>query len=718
MNFLPDVYVPCEVCQGARYNRETLEVHYKGKTVADVLDMPIEEAAEFFAAIPAIARHLRTLVEVGLGYVRLGQPATTLSGGEAQRVKLASELQKRSNGRTVYVLDEPTTGLHFEDIRKLLLVLQGLVDKGNSVIVIEHNLDVIKSADWIIDMGPEGGFRRRHGRRRGHAGVRRDRAGEPHRPLPRPDPRPGFGHRRGGPEATEPQEGQLSTLTVAGAGGAGGPPSVARDARPEPRRPPARWGPASPGELVHPELGLRVGVVPPGRAPHDPAGVRAGSLVATAGPQAGSGVGGALPVVPVGQHRRGGPPDIGRDLDLAGRRQAALVPQFLQPAQGGRPVRRVLPGPSVHRSSCLRGRSVAGRRQRPLRSSTGSTVLSVVERMIEHVARGGAPEVAADAAVSVSPPAGWASGPLGRVQAADRELSRQTALRARALAEFAATRPASVDRPQGQRGAMSAERWAARPEVLRDVSEWAAQEVVIALSITQQTAEARLERALTLVHRLPATLDALEAGALHPGHLWPLLEHVAPIADARLRREIEADLLAWMAGRVTTPAQLGDKTRRMVLARDARTAVRRLAAAIRERGVHLRPERTPGMAALTVVLTMPEALALHRALGAYADAVDDAPGEGADRRTRGQKLVDCLLDLVLRPGETDLPPVQVLLTVVASLGTLLGGDQPGEVDGQVVPAEMVRHLLRALAGRGHGRLRGPARRTCGSGFRR
>jgi excinuclease ABC subunit A len=159
MNFLPDVYVPCEVCHGARYNRETLEVHYKSKTVADILDMPIEEAAEFFAAIPAIARHLTTLNEVGLGYVRLGQPAPTLSGGEAQRVKLASELQKRSTGRTVYVLDEPTTGLHFEDIRKLLGVLGSLVDKGNSVLVIEHNLDVIKTADWIVDLGPDGGRR-------------------------------------------------------------------------------------------------------------------------------------------------------------------------------------------------------------------------------------------------------------------------------------------------------------------------------------------------------------------------------------------------------------------------------------------------------------------------------------------------------------------------------------------------------------------------------
>ncbi|MEU8271082.1 excinuclease ABC subunit UvrA [Sphaerisporangium sp. NPDC049002] len=159
MNFLPDVYVPCEVCHGARYNRETLEVHYKGKTISEVLDMSIEEALAFFDAIPAIKRHLKTLNDVGLGYVRLGQPATTLSGGEAQRVKLASELQRRSTGRTVYVLDEPTTGLHFEDIRKLLGVLGRLVDSGNTVIVIEHNLDVIKTADWVIDMGPEGGSR-------------------------------------------------------------------------------------------------------------------------------------------------------------------------------------------------------------------------------------------------------------------------------------------------------------------------------------------------------------------------------------------------------------------------------------------------------------------------------------------------------------------------------------------------------------------------------
>ena len=157
MNFLPDVYVDCEVCHGRRYNRETLQVRYKGKNIAEVLDMPIAEAAEFFEPISSIHRFLQTLVDVGLGYVRLGQSATTLSGGEAQRVKLATELQKRSNGRSIYVLDEPTTGLHFEDVRKLLLVLNGLADKGNTVIVIEHNLDVIKSADWIIDMGPEGG---------------------------------------------------------------------------------------------------------------------------------------------------------------------------------------------------------------------------------------------------------------------------------------------------------------------------------------------------------------------------------------------------------------------------------------------------------------------------------------------------------------------------------------------------------------------------------
>jgi len=157
MHFLPDVYVPCEVCKGQRYNRETLEVRYRGLTIADVLDLSIEQALEFFENLPTIAGHLRTLVDVGLGYVRLGQPATTLSGGEAQRVKLASELRKRSTGRTVYILDEPTTGLHFEDVRRLLEVLHRLVDKGNTVIVIEHDLDVVKTADHVIDLGPGGG---------------------------------------------------------------------------------------------------------------------------------------------------------------------------------------------------------------------------------------------------------------------------------------------------------------------------------------------------------------------------------------------------------------------------------------------------------------------------------------------------------------------------------------------------------------------------------
>jgi excinuclease ABC subunit A len=210
MNFLPDVYVPCEVCKGARFNRETLEVHYKGRTVAEVLDMPIEEAGRLLRRhpgdrpLPAHAHRGRAWATSGLG-----QPATTLSGGEAQRVKLASELQKRSNGRSIYVLDEPTTGLHFEDIRKLLLgACRGLVDKGNSVIVIEHNLDVIKSADWLIDMGPEGGLPRRHRSSRGAAGVRRHRAGEPHRPLPGEDPRPGRG-RGGRAEEAGAQEGQL-----------------------------------------------------------------------------------------------------------------------------------------------------------------------------------------------------------------------------------------------------------------------------------------------------------------------------------------------------------------------------------------------------------------------------------------------------------------------------------------------------------------------------
>jgi len=157
MHFLPDVYVPCEICKGKRYNRETLEVKYKGKSISEVLEMTLEEATDFFRPIPKIFRTLATLLDVGLGYIRMGQPATALSGGEAKRIKLAAELSKRSTGKTVYILDEPTTGLHFEDVKRLLAVLHRLVDQGNSVIVIEHNLDVIKTADWLVDMGPEGG---------------------------------------------------------------------------------------------------------------------------------------------------------------------------------------------------------------------------------------------------------------------------------------------------------------------------------------------------------------------------------------------------------------------------------------------------------------------------------------------------------------------------------------------------------------------------------
>jgi hypothetical protein len=293
-----------------------------------------------------------------------------------------------------------------------------------------------------------------------------------------------------------------------------------------------------------------------------------------------------------------------------------------------------------------------------------------------------------------APPLGPAEGPLGVVQAADRDIARLTAVKARAVAAFAATRPASADRPQGTRGAMSPKRWAARPEVLSEVSEWAAPEVSVALSITQPAAEALLARSLTLVERLPGTLRALEAGALHAGHLWPLLEHVSPIAEDRVRGEVETSLLRWCAGRVTTPAQLGQKARREVLRRDARAQARGLEQAIRERGVSLKGESTAGMAGVLAVVTEPEAQALYAALGAYADAIPDDPGHP---RTRGQKMADCLMDLVLRPGESELPPVQVLLTVVASVATALGGDQPGEVNGRVVPAETVRALLHGLA---------------------
>ncbi len=293
-----------------------------------------------------------------------------------------------------------------------------------------------------------------------------------------------------------------------------------------------------------------------------------------------------------------------------------------------------------------------------------------------------------------APGVGWAPGPLGAVQAADREIARHTAVRARAVAAFAASRPASADRAPGSPGAMAADRWAARAAVLRPVSEWTTQELAVALSVTEQAAQALLERSLTLVHRLPGTLAALEAGAIHPGHLWPLLDKVAPLADDSVRAALERDLLAWATrrGTVCTPAQLGDKVRRQVLERDARAAARDLARAVEQRGVTARPDRADGMSVVSALLTTPEAAALLAALGAYADALP------ADGRSHGQTMADCLLDLVLRPGEQEQPPVQVTLSVIAPIGALLGGDQLCEIDGQVVPAEVVRALLTALTG--------------------
>ena len=297
---------------------------------------------------------------------------------------------------------------------------------------------------------------------------------------------------------------------------------------------------------------------------------------------------------------------------------------------------------------------------------------------------------------TAGPAVGWATGPLGVVQSADREIARQTARRARGLAAFAATRPASADRQPGQPGAMSADRRASRPEVLADVSEWAAQEVALALSITRTAAEDLLDRSLTLVHRLPGTLAALESGLLHTGHLWPMLEKVAPVTDRRVRARLERDLLAWVEGRsVTTPAQLGAKVRRELLARDVRSAARELEAALRRRGVYVRPDRVDGMATLSAVLTVPEAATVIEALGRFADDIEDDPADGSPR-TRAQKMADCLMDLVLRPGETDLPAVRAQLTLVAPVPTVLGADQPGEICGEPVPAEMVRALARSL----------------------
>lgn len=292
-----------------------------------------------------------------------------------------------------------------------------------------------------------------------------------------------------------------------------------------------------------------------------------------------------------------------------------------------------------------------------------------------------------------APAVGWAAGPLGEVQAASREIARQTAVRARAVAAFAASRPASADRPAGAPGAMSADRRAARAEVLSDVSEWAVQELVVALSITTTAAGNLLERSLTLVHRLPRTLQALETGLVHDGHLWALLERVAPIRNATVRARVEREVLDWVAGReVTTPPQLTAKVRRLVLRHDAAAAAQRLLRALRERGVSVRPDRREGMAVFEALLTVPEAQALLDALGRYADAMDDPQ----DTRTRAQKMVDCLLDLVLRPGAHGHAAVQAQLTVVAGVRTLAGGDAPGEIGGEPVPAALARALAQGL----------------------
>lgn len=299
--------------------------------------------------------------------------------------------------------------------------------------------------------------------------------------------------------------------------------------------------------------------------------------------------------------------------------------------------------------------------------------------------------------VGFPPPAvGWASGPLGEAQAAHRRIARETAARFRKLAAFAATRPATVDRRPGEKGAMSADRRAARPDVLADVSEWAAQEVAIAFAIPTRTAEIELARALTVVRRLPRTLEALESGLLHQGHLWPMLDKVATVADHAIRARLEADLLAWVGRRqVTTPAQLGAKIRRELLARNVRDAARDLEEQLRRRGVYVQADRVDGMATLCALVTVPEAAALVEALGAYADALVDDPADGPPR-SRQQKMADCLIDLVLRPGETDLPMVQADVTVVAPVATMVGGDQPAEVGGHPVPAEMARALAQGM----------------------
>src|SRR3954451_12011368 len=294
-------------------------------------------------------------------------------------------------------------------------------------------------------------------------------------------------------------------------------------------------------------------------------------------------------------------------------------------------------------------------------------------------------------------------GPLGAAQAADRAMAAAFVARVRAIAAFPTERPSSADRAQGEPGAMSAQRWAARPEILAPVSEWAAPELSIGLTCARRKAEDLIGQALMLV-RLPGVLAATEAGLLSIGHLWCLEEHVASLADPVLRAEIEAVLLGWVAARagkgtITTPAQLREKVLRELARRNARDKAREAIKALRRRGVFLAAESGEGLAALLLVGTVPEIEALRAALAAYADAL---PKDPADTRTREQKLLDVLLDRVLRPGENDLPPVQVVLTLVAAVQTVLGGDTPAELNGRIVSAETARQLLDALTGAGLG----------------
>jgi len=274
------------------------------------------------------------------------------------------------------------------------------------------------------------------------------------------------------------------------------------------------------------------------------------------------------------------------------------------------------------------------------------------------------------------PQVGVAAGPLGAAQAADREMARLFAVRARALAAFAASRPAATDRAQGEHGAMSASRWAARPEVLRPVSEWATSEAQVALVRPEGAVQGLLERSLTLVSCLPGTLAALEGGLCHEGHVPPMLDHVAGIADELVRAEVEAELLCWIAaraagGQLTTGPELRERAVRVVRRRNARDEAQKQLKALRERGVHRGRARVDGLAGLEVVGTTAEIEALAAALTAYADAVADEPG--APPRTRVQKMLDCLQDLVLRPGENGLAPVQARFTLVAAVETLLDG---------------------------------------------